>query len=123
MKTHTVPPLPNPHSLERMVETFKALADPTRAQIVLILANTEQSVNELVVQLQVQQSTVSRHLGVLRAANIVKTRREANRIYYRLTNSHVVDLAHQAYSHAEHGRLGLPDHTNLEVDAVKTRHE
>ena len=110
MKQHVVPPAPNPESLTAMVETFKALADPTRARIVLILTQSERSVGDLVELLEAQQSTVSRHLAVLRAARLVQTRRETTHIYYRLSDAHVGDLVRQAFSHAEHEHLGLPDH-------------
>ena len=110
MKQHVVPPAQNPESLAAMVETFKALADPTRARIVLILTQSERSVGDLVELLEAQQSTVSRHLAILRAAKLVLTRRETTHIYYRLSDAHVGDLTHQAFSHAEHERLGLPDH-------------
>ena len=116
MNQHAVPPTPNPESLEAMVETFKALAEPTRARIVLLLNQGEHAVNDLVELLGGHQSTVSRHLAVLRAANLVTTRREANRVIYRLKDAHVGDLVAQAFAHAEHERLGLPDH-----DAVLTQ--
>jgi DNA-binding transcriptional ArsR family regulator len=119
MKQHVVPPTPNSESLAAMVETFKALADPTRAQIVLILTDSERSVGDLVELLEAQQSTVSRHLAVLRAARLVQTRRETTHIYYRLSDAHVGDLVHQAFSHAEHERLGLPDHD--QPNSVPTR--
>lgn len=112
MKHHAIPPAPNPDSLEAMVETFKALADPTRARLVLLLAAGERSVGDLVDQLEQPQSTVSRHLSLLRAAELVITRRDGVRVYYRLKDAHVGDLVAQAFAHAEHERLGLPDHHN-----------
>ena len=121
MDKHTVPPAPNPDSLASMVETFKALAEPTRARLVLFLVGGERSVNDLVHALGVHQSTVSRHLAVLRAADLVTTRREGARIHYRLASSHVGDLAVQAYSHAEHERLELPDHPGPEANEAYQR--
>ena len=112
MKHHAIPPAPNPDSLEAMVETFKALADSTRARLVLLLAAGERSVSDLVVQLEQPQSTVSRHLALLRAADLVSTRRDGVRVFYRLKDAHVGDLVAQAFAHAEHERLGLPDHAN-----------
>ena len=100
MKQHAVPNTPNPESLETMVETFKALADPTRARVVLILTEGERSVGDLVELLEAQQSTVSRHLGVLRAADLVATRRDGVRVYYRLKDAHVGDLVAEAFAHA-----------------------
>ena len=110
MKQHAVPSTPNPESLETMVETFKALVDPTRARVVLILTEGERGVGDLVELLEAQQSTVSRHLGVLRAADLVTTRRDGVRVFYRLKDAPVGDLVTEAFAHAEHERLGLPDH-------------
>ena len=118
MKHHAIPPAPNPDSLEAMVETFKALADPTRARLVLLLAAGERSVGKLVEQLEQPQSTVSRHLSLLRAADLVSTRRDGVRVYYRLKDAHVGDLVAQAFAHAEHERLGLPDHSAEPSQAV-----
>ena len=110
MNQHPVPATPQPERLGAMVETFKALSDLTRAQIVLMLADGEQSVGELTQRLETPQSTVSRHLAVLRAARLVQTRRSATKVYYRLVNNHVAALVQQAYSHSDHEVLGLPDH-------------
>jgi ArsR family transcriptional regulator, arsenate/arsenite/antimonite-responsive transcriptional repressor len=57
----------------RAVELFRALANPTRFQIVQSLAERgECIVGDLVLQLPVAQSTVSEHLRVLREAGIVR---------------------------------------------------
>ncbi|WP_263862379.1 ArsR/SmtB family transcription factor [Deinococcus detaillensis] len=79
-------------------------------QLVLLLLQGERSVTGLVDALGQPQSTVSRHLALLRSAQVVKTRREATHIYYRLADAHVAQLVQQAFSHAQHERLGLPDH-------------
>lgn len=60
-------------------------------------------------RLQLPQSTTSRHLAVLRGAGVVAARRQGIQVFYRL-KSHVADLLIQAFAHAEHQRLGLPDH-------------
>lgn len=89
---------------------FKALADETRLRVVLALLAGERSVSDLVAGLDLPQSTVSRHLAVLRHAEVVSTRRKATSVYYRLADAHLGDLVRQAFAHAEHERLGLPDH-------------
>ena len=109
MKQHRIPFPPHPDDLRFVIETFKALADDTRAQIILLLGKGEKNVGELVNRLNAPQSTVSRHLSVLRAAGLVATRREGTSIYYQLTGAHVANLVEQAFSHAEHERLGMPD--------------
>jgi DNA-binding transcriptional ArsR family regulator len=98
------------HGLADNLLTSAALAEPTRARIILILAESERMVGELVQLLDVPQSTVSRHLAVLRASNLVSARREANCVFYRLSSSHIGDMVREAFSHAEHERLNLLDH-------------
>ncbi len=110
MKSHDLPRKPHPVELTAVIKTFKALSDATRLRIVLLLVHGEQSVGDLVASLDLPQSTVSRHLALLRAAELVETRRVGSHIHYRLINAHLGDLVLQAFSHAEHERLGLPDH-------------
>lgn len=64
---------------------FNALADPTRRRILTLLqAGGERCVCTLYETLDLPQPKVSRHLGVLRAAGIVATRREGLWIHYRI---------------------------------------
>jgi ArsR family transcriptional regulator len=64
---------------------FAALADPTRRRILALLqAGGEQCVCVLYETLDLPQPKVSRHLGVLRAANVVATRREGLWVHYRI---------------------------------------
>lgn len=110
MHLHDLARMPHPVELMAVIKTFKALSDPTRLRIVLLLVHGEQPVGDLVTSLGLPQSTVSRHLALLRAADLVETRRVGNQIHYRIINAHLGDLVLQAFSHAEHERLGLPDH-------------
>ena len=96
--------------LSDVVETFKALSDPTRAQIVYLLTSQEYSVNELSDQVPVTASAVSHHLAKLRAIRLVRTRREGNQIYYSIDDYHVALLFREALFHLDHVRQNLPDH-------------
>lgn len=110
MDRHIISRTPDPADLAAVTETFKALSDPTRARVILLLIDGEHTVNDLVQALGAPQSTVSRHLAVLRTAHLVATRRERTCVYYRLADTHVGDLVWEAFSHAEHKRLGLQEH-------------
>jgi ArsR family transcriptional regulator len=64
---------------------FAALADPTRRRILaLLLEGGERCVCVLYETLDLPQPKVSRHLGVLRVAGIVATRREGLWVHYRI---------------------------------------
>ncbi len=63
---------------------FKAMADGTRQRTLTVLAQHELSVSELVEILRQPQSTVSRHLRVLREAGLIHDRRDGNMVLYSL---------------------------------------
>lgn len=63
---------------------FRALADPTRRQILEDLRPGELTAGDIAGRFPMTGPSVSRHLGVLKAAGLVRERREANRIYYSL---------------------------------------
>jgi ArsR family transcriptional regulator len=63
---------------------FKALADETRVRIVALLSHGELCVCHVEAALDLSQPNASRHLSILRAAEVVETRRQANWVYYRL---------------------------------------
>lgn len=63
---------------------FRALADPTRRQILQDLQTGELSAGEIGGRFTISAPSISRHLGVLKSAGLVSERREANRIYYSL---------------------------------------
>lgn len=110
MKQHRVPSEPSGEDLARVSQLFKALSDPTRLRLVLRLREGERSVGQLVAALGQPQSTVSRHLALLKGAALVAARRDTTSVYYRLADGHVAALVEEAFSHAQHERLGLPGH-------------
>ena len=66
------------------ISTFAALADPMRLALVEALRDGEQPVNELVERVHIQQSGVSRHLGILHRAGLVEVRPEGQQRFYSL---------------------------------------
>lgn len=64
-------------------EKIKAIANLTRLKIIKILDQAEElSVGELELKLKMSQSAISQHLAIMRAAGLVKTRRQAQQIFY-----------------------------------------
>jgi DNA-binding transcriptional ArsR family regulator len=66
------------------ITTFSALADPMRLKIIEALRAGEIQVNDLVERVEIQQSGVSRHLGILARAGFVSVRPEGQKRYYSL---------------------------------------
>jgi DNA-binding transcriptional ArsR family regulator len=71
---------------------LKAMAHPLRWKILCTLGDQELSVGEIVDQTGTSQSNISQHLEQLRNKNIVMSRKEANRIFYRIRNQQLLDL-------------------------------
>ena len=101
--------LPDAHLL-LIVETFEALADPTRARILYALIQRPLCVRDLAILVGVSESGVSHQLRLLRERRLVKTRREGNIIYYVVDDHHVAALFKEADYHIDHVRQGLADH-------------
>jgi rhodanese-related sulfurtransferase/predicted transcriptional regulator len=88
--------LNNHAAKQRIYEQFariaKALAAPARLELVDLLAQGERSVDALAKEAQMSVANASQHLQVLHAARLVETRRDAQRIFYRLAAPSVIDL-------------------------------
>ncbi len=67
-----------------MESSFAIIAEPNRRAILGLLASSEQSVGELERQLRMPQTSVSKHLRVLRNAGFVESRVDAQRRVYRI---------------------------------------
>ena len=63
---------------------FRALADPSRRQILADLRDGELTAGDIASRFSISGPSISRHLSVLKSARLVTERREANRIYYSL---------------------------------------
>jgi DNA-binding transcriptional ArsR family regulator len=63
---------------------FRALADPTRRQILQELRDGELAAGEIAARFPIKGPSVSRHLSILKGAGLVTERRDANRILYAL---------------------------------------
>ncbi len=71
---------------------FKALANPIRVQIVFALRNGEHTVNQLRDILDIEGPNVSQQLAILRANNVVRTRKEGNSVFYSIKNPTIFKL-------------------------------
>lgn len=69
-----------------------AFQDPKRILILYALAEQPRYVNELAEMLDQPQSTISRHLKILRDRSLVETKRDAQTIYYSLRNERVIEI-------------------------------
>lgn len=75
-----------------MITTFEALADPTRRRILGLLLERPRLVGEIVDSLGMSQPGISKHLRVLREAELVKVRQDAQRRWYELRPEPLAEL-------------------------------
>lgn len=83
---------------ESAAKLLKALANDKRLLILCQLTEGESSVGDLVDVLQMGQSSLSQHLAVLRNEELVRTRRDAQTIYYRLSEGPVQEVMLTLYN-------------------------
>lgn len=107
------------------LKALRALADPTRLRIVALLGRDELSVNELQEITRMGQSRISTHLGLLQEAELVQSRREGKRTFYRL-NQEADDNAREFIDVAARGAKEMPEHAHDLVNLKRIlarRHE
>ena len=78
--------------IECTAEILKAIAHPTRLKILCTLNLEELQVQTLVDKTGSSQSNISQHLALMKECKVLITRREANRIFYRIRDPKLVDL-------------------------------
>jgi len=80
--------MPEKQSVEAMSQFLKALSDPTRLEIIRRIQGKEHCVCEFVEMFDISQPAISRHLKVLKTAEVILERRDRQWIYYRLNEAH-----------------------------------
>lgn len=73
-------------------ETFKALSDPARREILMLLKEKPLSAGEISSHFEMTGATISYHLNILKKADLVTETREKNFIYYDLNTSVVEEV-------------------------------
>lgn len=97
------------------LKSLRALSDPTRLRIVALLERDELSVNELQDITGLGQSRISTHLGLLADCDLVCSRREGKRTFYRL-NPQADKMAGEFIQLAIRGARELPEHGGDQIN-------
>lgn len=82
--------------LNKKSNLFKAIAHPSRVQILEFLSSGEQCVCDIILELRLEQSNVSQHLAVLRRENLIMSRKQGLQVTYRLKHSEILALLQNA---------------------------
>ena len=78
--------------IERASRSLKAMSHPLRLKILCTLGDQEVSVQEIVDHVGTSQSNISQHLAILRDKGILAARKDANRVYYRVSDGRTLRL-------------------------------
>jgi len=78
--------------VERASRSLKAMSHPLRLKILCTLGDQEVSVQDIVEFVGTSQSNISQHLAILRDKGILTSRKEANRVFYRVSDSRTLQL-------------------------------
>ncbi|CAK0769795.1 ArsR family transcriptional regulator, virulence genes transcriptional regulator [Gammaproteobacteria bacterium] len=78
--------------INRASRSLKAMSHPIRLKILCTLGDQEVSVQDIVDSVGTSQSNISQHLAILRDKGILASRKDANRVYYRVSDSRTLEL-------------------------------
>jgi len=78
--------------IQQASQAIKAIAHPLRLKILCVLGDQEISVQDIVEHVGTSQSNISQHLAILRDKGVLSTRKEANRVFYRVGDLRTLKL-------------------------------
>jgi len=78
--------------IDRASRSLKAMSHPLRLKILCTLGDQEVSVQEIVERVGTSQSNISQHLAILRDKGILSSRKDANRVFYKVVDSRTLQL-------------------------------
>jgi DNA-binding transcriptional ArsR family regulator len=85
---------------ERAAAIFRALGDPQRLRILMVLEASERCVSELCDVLDDNMPAISQRLRLLKSERVVRSRRDGKHIYYALADAHISRLVTNGLLHA-----------------------
>lgn len=78
--------------IERASRSIKAMSHPLRLKILCALGGEEVSVQDIVSMVGTSQSNISQHLAILRDKGILMSRKDSNRVFYRVGDARTLKL-------------------------------
>ncbi len=91
--------------IEQASRSLKAMSHPLRLKILCVLGEREISVQDIVDNVGTSQSNISQHLAILRDKGILASRKDANRVYYRVGDDRtlkLIDMMQQVFCSTRH---------------------
>ncbi len=96
---NTANEMPDLEVLFELADLFKVFGDSTRIRIMFTISDNEMSVLNIAESLNMEQSTISHQLRVLRQNKLVRVRRDGKQIYYSLDDDHVKKIIEMGLDH------------------------
>lgn len=78
--------------IDRASRSLKAMSHPLRLKILCTLGDQEVSVQDIVERVGTSQSNISQHLAILRDKGILSSRKDANRVFYKVVDNRTLQL-------------------------------
>ena len=78
--------------IELAARALKSIAHPLRLKILCVVGDQESCVQEIVDAVGTSQSNISQHLAILREKGVLLTRKDANRVFYRIADPRTLQL-------------------------------
>ncbi len=78
--------------IEQAARAMKSIAHPLRLKILCLVADEEMSVQDIVEAVGTSQSNISQHLAILRDKGVLKARKDANRVFYRIGDARTLEM-------------------------------
>ena len=92
MEFNSVELIDKEEHIEQASRAMKAMSHPLRLKILCVLGDREVSVQDIVESVGTSQSNISQHLAILRDKGVLRTRKDANRVYYRVGDPRTLKL-------------------------------
>jgi len=78
--------------IQQAAHAIKSIAHPLRLKILCVLGDQEISVQDIVEQVGTSQSNISQHLAILRDKGVLSSRKDANKVFYRIGDLRTIKL-------------------------------
>ena len=78
--------------IETAARALKAISHPLRLKILCVVGGEEVCVQDIVEAVGTSQSNISQHLAILRDKGVLQTRKDANRVFYRVADKRTLQL-------------------------------
>lgn len=100
--TKTLKAMPDESVFTKTAEFYKIIGNSTRCKIIFALSMNEMCVCDLSNVLSMTKSSVSHQLSGMKAAGVVKCRKEGKEVYYSLDDEHIISIFSVTLTHLSH---------------------